>query len=229
MKTIVFVHGFGSSSRAWAPQLGAFAGRYRLLAPDLPGHGSEAAEPFTFARAVAGLRESIDDAEAVYLVGVSGGAAVAVLTALADRGRVAGLVLSGGFAHAPKLFALQRALMTIMPWRMYTTAAQGFYSGGTRDYAKAAREDLERCGKAALLAMLREIAHLDVRDRLGEIAAPTLVLCGANDRANIPGSRELAAGIPGAELRIVPGANHFWNLQQPELFNRTIDQFVEAH
>jgi 3-oxoadipate enol-lactonase len=74
--------------------------------------------------------------------------------------------------------------------------------------------------------MLREIAHLDIRGRLGEIAAPTLVLCGARDRPNIPGSRELAAGIPGAELRIIPGANHLWNLQQPELFNQTVDRFV---
>lgn len=99
-------------------------------------------------------------------------------------------------------------------------------SGGRREYAQVASEDLQRCGKGTLLAMLREIAHLDIRGRLGEIAAPTLVLCGARDRPNIPGSRELAAGIPGAELRIIPGANHLWNLQQPELFNQTVDRFV---
>lgn len=45
---------------------------------------------------------------------------------------------------------------------------------------------------------------------------PTLVLCRSKDRSNVPLSRELAAGIPAAELRIVPGATHLWNLQQPE-------------
>ncbi|MGE5636854.1 MAG: alpha/beta fold hydrolase [Nocardioidaceae bacterium] len=56
---------------------------------------------------------------------------------------------------------------------------------------------------------------------------PTLVLCGSKDRANIPLTRELAAGIPGAELRIVPDATHLWNLQQPEAFNRAVAEFVD--
>jgi 3-oxoadipate enol-lactonase len=47
------------------------------------------------------------------------------------------------------------------------------------------------------------------------------------DRANISLSRELAAGIPGAELRIVPDATHLWNLQQPKAFNLTVAEFVD--
>jgi pimeloyl-ACP methyl ester carboxylesterase len=58
------------------------------------------------------------------------------------------------------------------------------------------------------------------------VAVPTLVLCGSKDRPNIPLSRELAAGIPGAELQIAPGANHLWNLQQPEAFNQILAAFV---
>ncbi len=56
---------------------------------------------------------------------------------------------------------------------------------------------------------------------------PTLVACGAaRDRANLAPSREIAQGVPGAELRIVPHAVHLWNLQQPELFNETVAEFV---
>jgi pimeloyl-ACP methyl ester carboxylesterase len=55
---------------------------------------------------------------------------------------------------------------------------------------------------------------------------PTLVACGARDRANLGPSREMAAGMPNAELRIVPDAVHLWNLQQPELFNETVAEFV---
>ena len=59
------------------------------------------------------------------------------------------------------------------------------------------------------------------------MAVPTLVLCGSNDRANIALSRELAAGIPTAELRVIPGATHLWNLQQPDAFNKTVAAFVQ--
>jgi hypothetical protein len=37
----------------------------------------------------------------------------------------------------------------------------------------------------------------------------------------------LAAGIPGAEFQLVPGANHLWNLQQPEAFNQILAAFVD--
>jgi pimeloyl-ACP methyl ester carboxylesterase len=54
-----------------------------------------------------------------------------------------------------------------------------------------------------------------------------LVLCGSKDRPNIPLSRELTAGIPAAELHIIPGATHLWNLQQPEVFNQAVAEFTE--
>ena len=59
------------------------------------------------------------------------------------------------------------------------------------------------------------------------MAVPTLILCGSEDRPNIPLSKQLAAGMPGSELKIVPGANHLWNLQQPEAFNQILAAFVD--
>jgi 3-oxoadipate enol-lactonase len=59
------------------------------------------------------------------------------------------------------------------------------------------------------------------------VGIPTLVLCGSQDRPNISLSKELAAGIPRAELQIVPGAKHLWNLQQPEAFNQILAAFVD--
>ena len=224
VQTIALVHAFGSSSRAWEPQVRALEPRYRVLAPDLPGHG-RADGPFTLERAVAAVRGSLGD-DPAFLVGISGGAALALLVALADSARVRGLVLSGGFAHPPRVFGLQRALVRALPWRLYTAATASFYSGGRPEHAQTAREDLERCGKPAIVAMLHELADLDLRARLAEVAVPALVVCGARDRPNLPLSRELAAGIPGAELRVVPAANHLWNLQHPDRFTETVESFV---
>lgn len=227
MSPIVLVHAFGSSSRAWAPQIQGLGERHRVVAPDLPGHG-DAGGPFTLERAVASVRAAIDEAGGeAHVVGISGGAVVALLIGLEHPAHVAGLVLSAGVAHAPRSFALQRAMTRILPEPVLTRVLRGPFSGGRAQYATTAAEDFGRCGKRTFVAALRELAEVDLRPRLIEVAVPALVLCGSKDRANIPPSRELAAGIPAAELQIVPGVTHIWNLQQPEVFNRTVAEFVD--
>jgi 3-oxoadipate enol-lactonase len=220
---IVFVHAFGSSGRAWTPQVAALGDRHRVAAPDLPGHGG-AAGPFTLDRAVETVGAAIEHGgERTHVVGISGGAVVALLAYLKHPAPVAGLVLSGGLAHPPRWFALQRAMTRLLPERALARMMRGALSGGRDDYADTAVADFRRCGKPTFVHALHELADLDLRARLREVAVPTLVLCGADDRPNLPLSRELAAGIATAELRIVPGANHLWNLQQPETFNETVE------
>jgi pimeloyl-ACP methyl ester carboxylesterase len=218
--TIVLVHGFGSSSRAWAPQLAALRDRYRVVAPDLPGHG-DTPGPFTLSRAVETVLAATDGRPA-RLVGISGGATVALLACLDRPTAASGLVLSAGVARPPRMLPINRAMIRVASPRALVRSLGELYSGGRPEYLATAAEDLLRCGKPTLLATLREIARLDVRDRLAEIAVPTLVVCGEDDRPNLATSRELAAGIRGAELQIIPGAGHLWNLQHPALFTETI-------
>lgn len=227
MSAIVLVHAFGSSSRAWAAQVVALSDHHRVVAEDLPGHG-QAAVPFTLDRAVESVRHAIDEAGGKgHVVGISGGAVVALLACLEHPAQVSSLVLSAGVACAPRWFALQRAMGRIIPEPLLVRMLAGGYSGGMAEHVDGAAEDFGRCGKRTYVAGLREISRIDLRPRLGEVAVPTLVLCGSKDRPNIPLSREIAAGIPGAELRIVADATHLWNLQQPEAFDLTVAEFVD--
>jgi pimeloyl-ACP methyl ester carboxylesterase len=199
----------------------------RVLAPDLPGHG-ERKGPFTLDRAVESVHTTIaQGAEKAHVVGISVGAVVALLTCLEHPAEVASLVLSGGLAHPPRWLVLQRVMTQLTPEPLYVRMSVGMYSGGRSEHANTAVEDLRRCGKHTILASLHELARIDLRPRLGEVAVPTLVLCGSKDRPSIPLSRELAAGIPAADLKIVGSAIHLWNLQQPEEFNRTVSTFLE--
>ena len=67
-------------------------------------------------------------------------------------------------------------------------------------------------------------------DRLPQIAVPTLVLHGTEDRVVAPGNAELLARrIPGAELRLLEGAGHLFWSEQPELADRLILDFIERH
>lgn len=227
MSPVVLVHAFGSSSRAWAAQVVGLSDHHRVLAEDLPGHG-QVEGPFTLDRAVESVRQAIDEAGGKgHVVGISGGALVALLTCLEHPAQVSSLVLSAGVACPPRWFALQRAMSRIVPEPLLARMLAGAYSGAMAEHVDGAAEDFRRCGKRTYRAGLREISRVDLRSRLGQIAVPTLVLCGSKDRPNIPLSREIAAAIPGAKLRIVPDAAHLWNLQQPETFNLTVAEFVD--
>ena len=67
---------------------------------------------------------------------------------------------------------------------------------------------------------LEAIGAFDIRDDLAQIAAPTLVIAGAEDPATTVVDAEfLAEHILGARLAVIPGAAHLANVERPELFN----------
>ncbi|WP_369375184.1 alpha/beta fold hydrolase [Promicromonospora sp. Populi] len=207
-KTVLFLPGLGAGVDPWAAQLGALPAGFTGLAPEIPGL-SEAATPgrFTFAGAALALRDLLDEhgIERAHVCGLSLGGMTATQLALDFPERIASLVLSGSQVRPhPALMAILRTVVRVLP-----------------------ESHAERMGmtKAMWLGALRVVADLNFRGRLGSIQVPTLVLCGSLDVVNILPARELAAGIPNAELRIVPRAGHPWNVERPELFSQTIADF----
>ena len=70
-------------------------------------------------------------------------------------------------------------------------------------------------------------ARESVHHQLGRIRAPTLVLVGEEDRATPPfRARRIAAGIPGAQLEIIPGAGHLCTVEEPAAVNAALDRFL---
>jgi 3-oxoadipate enol-lactonase len=80
-------------------------------------------------------------------------------------------------------------------------------------------------GYAGCVAAIR---HIDITDRLQAITRPTLVIAGADDPGTPPAMSEvIAAAIPGARLEIIPSASHLSCIEQPEIFNRLVRDFLE--
>ncbi|MFD2792831.1 alpha/beta fold hydrolase [Promicromonospora vindobonensis] len=208
IETVLFLPGLGAGVDPWEAQLGALPAGFTGLAPEIPGL-DHAATPgaFTFAGASEALRDLLDERglERVHVCGLSLGAMTATQIALDHPERVASLVLSGSQVRPhPALMSVQRTIVRMFPERTAQKMAMT---------------------KAQWLGALQVIADVNFRGRLGSIEAPTLVLCGSRDIANVPAAREIAAAMPNAELRIVPRAGHPWNRQFPELFSQTIGDF----
>ena len=90
---LVLLHGFTQTRHSWDPVLAALDGRARAMAPDLPGHGSAAARPASFAACTGYVRALAD--ERIALCGYSMGGRIALTAALALGARVERLVLVG--------------------------------------------------------------------------------------------------------------------------------------
>jgi 3-oxoadipate enol-lactonase len=70
---------------------------------------------------------------------------------------------------------------------------------------------------------------LNINLQLASITAPTLVICGELDQLTpLPTQQALAAAIPRARLEIIRGAGHVPPIEQPELWNRLVMEFLEG-
>ena len=79
----------------------------------------------------------------------------------------------------------------------------------------------------AYRAALQALVGFDRRDALAAIRVPVLALAGAEDRTAPPAVMEkMAAKIPGAAFRVLPGVGHLANLEAPGSFNAAVEDFV---
>lgn len=230
---LVLVHGAGGTHEHWPSEVRTLPGR-RVLALDLPGHGSAPGPALTsigaYARAVVGLLDALGVPVAV-LAGHSMGGAVALTAALDAPSRVAGLALLGTGARLRVSPAVLQA--TADPAALAAGAAtMADFSFGT-----LAGDELRRVFVADVLACPPGVAHgdfvacdvFDVMARLGEIRAPTLVVCGSEDRLTPPKySQFLRDHIAGARLELVPGAGHMVMLEAPGRVAAALEGFLAS-
>lgn len=243
---VVLIHGFGASLYTWRHALPRVAAAgFRAIAldnrgfgfSDKPAHGYANAD---YTRLVLTFLDSLHVSQAV-LVGHSMGAAIAAAVALAAPARVRGLVLidAAGFgtrwpfvlrvAHWPFL----GAIATSLRGRSSTASIlRSTYADPTRVteadidqyYAPVPDPDYGR----ALRAVLREFRFDDLVDRLGAVAAPTLVVWGSADRWIPPAiGRRITTELPRAAFVLVPGAGHAAAEEAPQLVNRTLIAFLQ--
>jgi 3-oxoadipate enol-lactonase len=218
-------------------QVTAFADRYRVIRYDLRGHGrSEMVPgPCTVADLAADVLDLLDrlGVERFCYAGVSIGGAIGQQLALTVPERVEKLALIATAAQFtdPPSWAVRAKQVRAEGTEFLVPSRTGTWF--TPEFAAREPAEAER-----LLAMLRAtpaegyaacceaISTFDVRDRLGEIAAPTLVLAGAEDPATTGEMmRELAEGIPGAQFVVVPGAAHLPVATHPD----AVDAALREH
>ncbi|MQY07706.1 bifunctional 3-oxoadipate enol-lactonase/4-carboxymuconolactone decarboxylase PcaDC [Actinomadura macrotermitis] len=211
----------GTSLHLWDGVLDRLAATRRVLRFDLPGHGRSPAGPGAANTvALAGLVLELADREGFdrfHYAGVSLGGAIGARLALDHPGRVASLAMicsaarfgePAGWKERAALVREQGTGPLLVP------AAGRWFAGEPRTRLL---DDLAAADAESYAACCDALAEYDVRDRLGDIAAPALIVAGRADPATPPAyARELADGIPGATLVEIPHAAHLAPADRPD-------------
>jgi 3-oxoadipate enol-lactonase len=229
---IVFIHGSGASHLIWGAQVRALGEVTRAVALDLPGHGRSAPPGRDsmdgYRDVVLGLLDALGFARAV-IVGHSLGGGIAQTLALSHPDRVAGVGLVGTGA---RLRVLPQILDGIVSPRDFDRTAEFIVDNSYAPSLDAAtREraivDLRACPPQVTHGDFAACNAFDVMSRVAEIRAPTVVICGRQDRMTpVKYSEYLASNIPHAQLVVIDGAGHSVMIEQPEQVNRALEELM---
>jgi 2-succinyl-6-hydroxy-2,4-cyclohexadiene-1-carboxylate synthase len=226
--TVVLLHGFTQTRRSWRRTVQALGGRYRALAPDLPGHGQAADRVASFDACTAYVRALAP--ERFELAGYSMGGRVALHAALTLREQIDRLVLIGaspGLAD-PAERAARRAADDALAARLEAIgveefarewAAQPLFAGQPERVAAAAHADRLRNTPEGLAAALRGLGTGVMEplwDRLPELALPVTLLVGERDEKFRAIAERMAERLPDARVVVIDGAGHAAHLEAPQ-------------
>jgi pimeloyl-ACP methyl ester carboxylesterase len=238
-ETVVLVHGAGLDHTVWRYQSRWLDNHgFRVVAPDLPGHGENREPGLTSVPAYADWLEKylwdLAPDSAPTLVGHSMGSLIAIDLAGRTTSSVARLVLVGSSRQMkvhPQLIAaaqtdLARAAALIGGWSLPGSFTGGHPEPGT--WHRGAIERLVvRSHPGVLAGDLVACAAYDCADAASRIQLPTLLISGAEDRMTpARNAMELAGLIPGAEIVLLSGAGHEPMFQQPQRFNRLLEKWL---
>jgi 3-oxoadipate enol-lactonase len=212
---------------------------FRVVVPELPGFGRSQAVGGGLAGVADRMAEAVDelaDGEDVIVLGNGYGGFVALQMAIRHPDIAARLILAdcgAAFSEAGReafrnMAAATRArgLSAITEVAMRRLFAPEFQQANP-DLMRDRREAFLKTDPDVLCAACAALAALDLRPQLGEVKIPVLVVVGEHDEATPPPmSQELAAALPQARLKIIPGCAHVPQLQAPQAFLEAIGDFL---
>lgn len=231
---LILLHGVGSDKSVWRPQLDHFSAQRRTVAFDYPGYGESDPAPGNATRDdfAASLLAAMDSLgiERAHVCGLSLGGVVAIAISALAPGRCASLILADSFAVHPEGRAIyDRSVAASVDMGALAEARTPVLlaEGAPAELHRDVRTTMARIEPSAFRTAAAAVWLADQRERVAAIRAPTLVLCGSDDRVTPPElSRELAASIGGARFELIAGAGHLANIEQPEAFNHCVAAFL---
>jgi 3-oxoadipate enol-lactonase len=248
---ILFVHEFAGDHRSWEAQLREFGKRYRAIAyaargytpSDVPASPDVYSYQHVMGDAVAVLDHLKIDA--THIVGLSMGGYTALQVALNHPGRARSLTLAGTGSGSERWYTdafhqNSRDLGDVFE-REGSVAVAATYGNGparvpfavkdARGFAEftkhLAEHDAQGSAHTSRGFQGMRPSLYDFADAIGRLTTPTLIVVGDEDDRCIEPSLFLKSAIAASGLVVLPKTGHMVNLEEPDLFNRLVGDFLE--
>lgn len=239
-QAIVFVHGFGGDKRIWTPYVERLVNQYRVVAPDLPGHGGSERPPdqdYDLDAMAAALGDFVDAAELprFHLVGSSMGGGVALAYAIEHPDRVSSLVLLNPWGvetpePSDREKQLEAGRNVFFPENLEDVDLLAEYVYGAplpldAPIKQHLLDDSTRRGEFNHEVFDEMMAGPRLGDRLDRLDVSTLVVVGGADRIVHPSSLSVfEARAPKVRGEMLPGCAHVF---VGPCFDRSFDLLAE--
>lgn len=244
-QTLTLIRGLGADLCSWFAQVPEFSKYFRTLVFDNRGAGrtSKPDQPYSTRQMASDVNTLLDalDIRRTALLGISMGGMIAQEFAINYSEKLSCLILGctsvGGPQSVPIPEGMLKAILagSAADEEVRKLQERSLYSDETiltnRGVITAHAEARSRFPTPpfALARQAAAIVNHDTASRVEQIRVPTLVTTGQDDRLIPPAnSRLIAAKIPGAVLKELPGG-HLFTSEHPDLFNREVIEFVKAH
>lgn len=236
---VLLLHGLGSSGRDWAPQWEALRD-YRVLAPDLRGHGGsgDGGGAYRIVDVAGDLARFVKEVirEPVHVIGLSLGGMVGLQLALDHPDQVSSLAVVNAVPHmVPETAAHWRQLVVrltmahALPLGVSSRAVARrlFPHPGQDAQRRQFVQSTLEVRRRSYLRALRAIVGWTVADRLGELRCPVQFIAGEHDYTPLSIKRRFAAMAPHATVRMILGSGHATPIDRAQEFNRAMVDFLE--
>ena len=236
---VLLLHGLGSRGEDWAAQTPEFSKQYRVIAPDIRGHGRSGKPPGPYsvpllASDISRLMDGLG-IDSAHLVGLSMGGMIAFQMAVDQPRRVRSLTIVNSapevVPHSFRewLMIRQRLLLA----RLFDPARTAKFLG-PRLFPKPEQEPIRQAfverwatnDKDAYLASIRALAGWSVLGRIGTVECPVLVISGDRDYTPVEAKRAYASRLPNSRLVVIEDSGHATPIDQAERFNECVLDFL---
>lgn len=247
-RPVVLAYGIGGNAGMWQPNVPALAARHRLILWEPRGHArsDSPGDPakVTFGHWVLDLHDLLAHLglDRPVVGGLSLGGGIATRFTLKHPERVSALIVVDSSSAAGLPLSVENIVMRARSIEVtlkggmdamaeFAIASNPNVAGRIRLDPSARQEIFEYYRMLTPIGYansLRALLQMDyIAERLGEIAVPTLLVCGDEDPSLGP-MREMEKRIAGARFALLSPAGHFANRDQPEAFDRAVLEFLGA-